>query len=69
MLVILSRRARQSEDDRQGLSAQVNRLQQEVERVTRNAERDHLTKSFNRQYIMEAMLREKARLHWRCFRS
>jgi diguanylate cyclase (GGDEF)-like protein len=61
MLVILSRRARQSEDDRQGLSAQVNRLQQEVERVTRNAERDHLTKSFNRQYIMEAMLREKAR--------
>jgi diguanylate cyclase (GGDEF)-like protein len=61
MLFILSRRARESEDHRQGLSAEVDRLQQEVERVTRNAERDHLTKSFNRQYIMDAMLREKAR--------
>jgi diguanylate cyclase (GGDEF)-like protein len=32
-----------------------------MQRVTRSAERDHLTKSFNRQYIMEALLREKAR--------
>ena len=61
MLAILSRRARQSERDRQGLSEQVNKLQQEVERVTRNSERDHLTKSFNRQYIMDALVREQAR--------
>ena len=69
MLAILGRRARQFENDRQGLSEQVDKLQQEVERVTRNAERDHLTKSFNRQYIMEALLREKARADrtGRCF--
>jgi diguanylate cyclase (GGDEF)-like protein len=61
MLAVLVRRARQSESERSGLARDVDRLQQEVERVTRNAERDHLTKSFNRQYIMDALLREKAR--------
>ncbi len=61
VLFVLTRRARQSEDERKGLSDQVTKLQLEVERVTRNAERDHLTKSFNRQYIMDALLREKAR--------
>jgi diguanylate cyclase (GGDEF)-like protein len=69
MLAILDRRARQSEANRHGLLEQVNKLQQEVERVTRNAERDHLTKFFNRQYIMDALLREKARADrtGRCF--
>ncbi len=61
MLAILVRRAQQSEIEQLELSAQVSRLQQEVRRVSRNAERDHLTKSFSRQYIMEALLREKAR--------
>ncbi|MCC7258641.1 MAG: GGDEF domain-containing protein [Gammaproteobacteria bacterium] len=61
MLFLLSRRARQTEQHRDGLSAQVDRLEQEVERVRREAERDHLTKSFNRQYILDALLREKAR--------
>ncbi|WKZ12616.1 MAG: GGDEF domain-containing protein [Gammaproteobacteria bacterium] len=61
MLFILVRRARQLELGQLELAAQVNRLQQEVRRVSRNAERDHLTKSFSRQYIMEALLREKAR--------
>ena len=61
MLALLGRRAHQAERTRQGLTDEVDRLQQEVERVTRNAERDHLTKSFNRQYIMDALLREKAR--------
>jgi diguanylate cyclase (GGDEF)-like protein len=61
MLAILGRRARQSEAEREELSAQVDKLQQEVRRVSRNAERDHLTKSFSRQYILDALLREKAR--------
>jgi diguanylate cyclase (GGDEF)-like protein len=61
MLAVLGRRARQSEQARDDLSGQVRKLQQEVQRVTRNAERDHLTKSFNRQYIMDALVREKAR--------
>lgn len=61
MLAILARRARQSEAERMELSAQVEKLQLEVERISRSAERDHLTKSFSRQYIMEALLREKAR--------
>jgi diguanylate cyclase (GGDEF)-like protein len=61
MLVVLDRRARHSEAEQQDLATHVNRLQQEVRRVTRSAERDHLTKSFSRQYIMEALLREKAR--------
>jgi diguanylate cyclase (GGDEF)-like protein len=61
MLAILGRRARQTEQERDELSDEVSRLQQEVQRVTRSAERDYLTKSFNRQYIMESLLREKAR--------
>jgi diguanylate cyclase len=61
MVSLLGRRARQTETDRAGLEEEVGRLQLEVERVTRAAERDHLTKSFNRQYIMDALLREKAR--------
>jgi diguanylate cyclase (GGDEF)-like protein len=61
MLTVLGRRARQSETERSGLTQRVDQLQQEVARVTRNAERDHLTKSFNRQYIMDSLLREKAR--------
>jgi diguanylate cyclase (GGDEF)-like protein len=69
MLALLARRARQSEDHRRGLSHQISRLQEEVERITRNSERDHLTKSFNRQYIMDSLLREKARADrtGRCF--
>lgn len=35
-------------------------LQNVVERVTRIAEEDHLTKSFNRRHIMEMLAREKA---------
>ncbi|MCC7489724.1 MAG: GGDEF domain-containing protein [Gammaproteobacteria bacterium] len=61
MLVLLGRRARQTESDHEGLRDEVGRLQQEVERMARSAERDHLTKTFNRQYIMDALLREKAR--------
>lgn len=61
MLVLLGRRARQTENDQDGLRDEVGRLQQEVERMARSAERDHLTKTFNRQYIMDALLREKAR--------
>lgn len=36
-------------------------LQNVVERVTRIAEEDHLTKSYNRRHIMEVLAREKAR--------
>lgn len=61
MLAVLGRRARQIEQERRGLREEIGHLQQEVTRLTRNAERDHLTKSFNRQYIMDALLREKAR--------
>jgi len=61
MLALLGRRARQTETDQDGLRDEVGRLQQEVERMARSAERDHLTKTFNRQYIMDALLREKAR--------
>ncbi|GMU75250.1 MAG: hypothetical protein AMXMBFR45_07410 [Gammaproteobacteria bacterium] len=61
MLTLLGRRARQTENDQDGLRDEVGRLQQEVERMARSAERDHLTKAFNRQYIMDALLREKAR--------
>jgi len=61
MLAVLARRAAQAEEHRAGLSAEVGRLRHEIERITRTAERDHLTKSFNRQYILEALLREKAR--------
>jgi len=36
-------------------------LQEMVQKVSRVAERDHLTKSFNRHYIMESLSREKGR--------
>ena len=36
-------------------------LQVILQRLTRIAKRDHLTKSYNRRYIMEALAREKAR--------
>ena len=36
-------------------------LQEMVQKVSRVAERDHLTKSFNRHYIMETLAREKGR--------
>jgi diguanylate cyclase (GGDEF)-like protein len=61
MFAVFARRARQSDTTRGDLSRRVDQLQQEVERVTRSAQRDFLTKSFNRQYIMDAVLREKAR--------
>jgi diguanylate cyclase (GGDEF)-like protein len=61
MLVVLDRRAHQSEAGQRALTRQVSRLQHEVVRISRRAERDHLTKSYNRQYIMEALVREKAR--------
>jgi diguanylate cyclase (GGDEF)-like protein len=61
MLGLLSVHARRAEDRRRELTDNVARLKYEMHRVSRSAERDHLTKSFNRQYIMEALLREKAR--------
>jgi diguanylate cyclase (GGDEF)-like protein len=61
MLALLGRRARQTETEQLELTAQVDKLQREVERVSRSAERDHLTKSFSRQYIMDALMRERAR--------
>ncbi len=61
MLALLGRRAMQAEREHQGMHTEIGRLQEEIERLTRSAERDHLTKSFNRQYIMDALLREKAR--------
>ena len=61
MLALLITHARRVETGRRELTDQVARLKYEMQRVTRSAERDHLTKSFNRQYIMEALLREKAR--------
>jgi diguanylate cyclase (GGDEF)-like protein len=61
MLALLSAYVRRTEAGRRELTDQVARLKFEMQRVTRSAERDHLTKSFNRQYIMEALLREKAR--------
>ncbi|MBM4195765.1 MAG: diguanylate cyclase [Gammaproteobacteria bacterium] len=61
MIAVLGRRARQTEATNHNLTRRVDQLQQEVERVSRSAERDFLTKSFNRQYIMDALVREKAR--------
>ncbi len=43
------------------LQYRTEELQNVVERVTRIAEEDHLTKSFNRRHIMEMLAREKAR--------
>lgn len=61
ILGLLSVHARRIEAGRRELNDKVARLKYEMQRVTRTAERDHLTKSFNRQYIMEALVREKAR--------
>jgi diguanylate cyclase (GGDEF)-like protein len=61
ILALLTTHARRIEASRRELNDKVARLRYEMQRVTRSAERDHLTKSFNRQYIMEALLREKAR--------
>lgn len=61
VLVMLCRRALLAESERSALSTQVDQLQLEIERLSRNAERDHLTQLFTRQYIMDTLLREKAR--------
>lgn len=61
IMALLTNHARRTEIGRRELNDKVARLKYEMQRVTRSAERDHLTKSFNRQYIMEALLREKAR--------
>lgn len=61
VLVLLCRRALHSEHERCQLSAQADKLQIEIERLSRNAERDHLTQLFTRQYIMDTLQREKAR--------
>ena len=52
--------ARKLRDLRVELQYRNEELQNVVERVTRIAEEDHLTKSFNRRRIMEMMAREKA---------
>ncbi len=46
---------------RQQLHERNAELQSMVKKVSRVAERDHLTKSFNRHYIMETLSREKGR--------
>jgi len=52
--------ARKLRDLRVELQYRNEELQNVVERVTRIAEEDHLTKSFNRRRIMEVLAREKA---------
>lgn len=53
--------ARKLRDLRCALQDRNEELQNVVTRVTRIAEEDHLTKSFNRRHIMEVLAREKAR--------
>jgi diguanylate cyclase (GGDEF)-like protein len=53
--------ARKLRDLRAELNFRNEELLNVIERVTRIAEEDHLTKSFNRRYIMETLAREKAR--------
>ncbi len=53
--------ARKLRDLRLELQFRNAELENMVDRVTRIAEEDHLTKSFNRRYIMEMLAREKAR--------
>jgi len=48
-------------DLRQQLQERNQRLLENMQKVARVAERDHLTKSFNRHYIMETLAREKGR--------
>ncbi|MBT8423221.1 MAG: GGDEF domain-containing protein [Gammaproteobacteria bacterium] len=52
--------ARKLHDLRIELQYRNEELQNVVERITRIAEEDHLTKSFNRRRIMEMLAREKA---------
>lgn len=61
VLVMLCRRALRAEAESRQRSTQVERLQLEIERLSRSAERDHLTQLFTRQYIMDTLQREKAR--------
>ncbi len=53
--------ARKLRDLRFELQYRNEELQNVIEKVTRIAEVDHLTKSFNRRHIMETLAREKAR--------
>lgn len=46
---------------RQQLHDRNEQLRDNIRKVARVAERDHLTKSFNRHYIMETLAREKGR--------
>ncbi|MDJ0927016.1 MAG: GGDEF domain-containing protein [Gammaproteobacteria bacterium] len=48
-------------DLRQQLHERNAQLRENIRKVARVAERDHLTKSFNRHYIMETLSREKGR--------
>jgi diguanylate cyclase (GGDEF)-like protein len=52
--------ARQLRDLRFQLQYRNEELQTVVERVTRIAEEDHLTKSYNRRYIMDVLARERS---------
>lgn len=53
--------ARTLADAREQLQARNAELQAGIERITRHAERDHLTNSYNRQSILEMVGREKSR--------
>ena len=52
--------ARQLRELRNQLQYRNEELQNVVERVTRIAEQDHLTKSYNRRYIMDVLARERS---------
>ena len=52
--------ARRLRDLRYQLQSRNEELQTVITRVTRIAEEDHLTKSYNRRYIMDALARERA---------
>jgi diguanylate cyclase (GGDEF)-like protein len=53
--------ARRLRDLRFELQFRNEELQNVIERITRIAEEDHLTKSFNRRYIMDMLARERSR--------
>jgi diguanylate cyclase (GGDEF)-like protein len=52
--------ARQLRDLRIELQERNEEMQTVIDRVTRIAERDYLTKSYNRRYIMDALARERS---------
>ncbi len=52
--------ARQLRDLRYQLQSRNEELQIVLDRVTKIAEEDHLTKSYNRRYIMDALARERS---------